>query len=96
LCDVSTSTRQIHIAALGQISRDTPGRAYYLRKQAEGKSELARVTPSGTHRELMGVVPTGWKVAWRVSHCLRFSDGKVIEDRIVFDRAELMEQLGAS
>jgi transposase len=28
----------IHIAALGQISHDTAGRAYYLRKQAEGKS----------------------------------------------------------
>jgi transposase len=28
----------IHIAALGQISHDTDGRAYYLRKQAEGKS----------------------------------------------------------
>lgn len=28
----------IHIAALGQISHATPGRAYYLRKQAEGKT----------------------------------------------------------
>jgi transposase len=28
----------LHIAALGQISHDTPGRAYYLQKQAEGKS----------------------------------------------------------
>lgn len=28
----------IHIAALGQISHDTPGRAYYLAKQAQGKS----------------------------------------------------------
>ena len=28
----------IHIAALGQICHDTPGRAYYLAKQAEGKS----------------------------------------------------------
>jgi transposase len=28
----------IHIAALSQISHDTPGRAYYLRKQADGKS----------------------------------------------------------
>lgn len=28
----------IHIAALGQISHDTPGRAYYLRKQADGKT----------------------------------------------------------
>jgi transposase len=28
----------IHIAALGQITHDTPGRVYYLRKQSEGKS----------------------------------------------------------
>jgi transposase len=28
----------IHIAALGQISHDTTGRAYYLAKQADGKS----------------------------------------------------------
>ena len=28
----------LHIAALGQISHNTPGRAYYLRKQTEGKS----------------------------------------------------------
>jgi transposase len=28
----------IHIAALAQISHDTPGRAYYLAKQAAGKS----------------------------------------------------------
>jgi predicted ester cyclase len=44
----------------------------------------------------MGVAPTGRKVGWTVSHCLRFSDDKVIEDRIVFDRADLMEQLGES
>ena len=28
----------IHIAALGQISHDSPGRVYYLAKQADGKS----------------------------------------------------------
>jgi transposase len=28
----------LHIAALGQISHDTPGRAYYLAKQTDGKS----------------------------------------------------------
>ena len=28
----------IHLAALGQITHDTPGRVYYLRKQSEGKS----------------------------------------------------------
>ena len=28
----------IHMAAVTQVRNDTPGRAYYLRKQAEGKS----------------------------------------------------------
>ncbi len=28
----------IHIAALGQISHDTPGRVYYQRKTADGKT----------------------------------------------------------
>jgi transposase len=28
----------LHVAALGQISHDTPGRAYYLQKQTEGKT----------------------------------------------------------
>jgi transposase len=28
----------IHLAAVTQVAHDTPGRAYYLRKQAEGKS----------------------------------------------------------
>jgi transposase len=28
----------IHVAALGQISHETAGRAYYLAKQTEGKS----------------------------------------------------------
>jgi transposase len=28
----------IHLAAVAQVAHDTPGRAYYLRKQAEGKS----------------------------------------------------------
>ena len=28
----------IHMAAVTQVGHDTPGRAYYLRKQAEGKS----------------------------------------------------------
>ena len=28
----------LHMAAVTQISHDTPGRVYYLRKQAEGKT----------------------------------------------------------
>jgi predicted ester cyclase len=64
---------------------------------AEGDVVMARVTPTGTHQgDLMGVAPTGRSVSWVVSHCARFSNGKMIEDRIVFDRADLMEQLGAT
>jgi predicted ester cyclase len=64
---------------------------------AAGDVVMARVTPTGTHQgELMGVAPTGRTVSWVVSHCARFSGGRMIEDRIVFDRADLMEQLGVT
>jgi transposase len=48
----------IHIAALGQISHDTPGRAYYLAKQADGKSRkeamrcLKRKISDAVYRQL--------------------------------------------
>ena len=32
----------LHIAAVTQVRNDTPGRAYYLRKQAEGKTAKKR------------------------------------------------------
>jgi hypothetical protein len=32
------SNQALHIGAVVQIAHDTPGRAYYLRKQAEGKT----------------------------------------------------------
>ena len=41
----------IHIAALGQISHDTPGRAYYLAKQADGKiAQRSDALPETTHQ----------------------------------------------
>jgi transposase len=48
----------IHIAALGQISHDTPGRAYYLAKQTDGKSRkeamrcLKRRISNAVYRQL--------------------------------------------
>jgi transposase len=48
----------LHIAALGQISHDTPGRAYYLAKQTEGKSRkeamrcLKRRVSDAVYRQL--------------------------------------------
>ena len=49
----------IHIAALGQISHDTAGRAYYLRKQSDGKSRkeamrcLKRRISDAVYRQLV-------------------------------------------
>ena len=49
----------IHVAALGQISHDTPGRAYYLQKQTDGKSRkeamraLKRRISDAVYRQLV-------------------------------------------
>jgi transposase len=49
----------IHIAAVTQIAHDTPGRAYYLRKQAEGKTKkealraLKRRISDAVYRQLL-------------------------------------------
>ncbi len=49
----------LHIAAVTQIRNDTPGRAYYRRKQAEGKSPkealraLKRRVSDAVYRQLM-------------------------------------------
>jgi transposase len=54
----------IHIAALGQISHDTPGRAYYLAKQAAGKSRkeamrcLKRRISDAIYRQLRADITT--------------------------------------
>jgi transposase len=49
----------LHIAAVTQVRNDTPGRAYYLRKQAEGKSRkealraLKRQISDAVYRQLV-------------------------------------------
>jgi transposase len=35
----------LHMAAVTQVRKDTPGRAYYLRKQAEGKGRKEALRP---------------------------------------------------
>ena len=55
----------IHIAALGQISHDTPGRAYYHAKQTDGKSRkeamrcLKRRISDAVYRQLLRTDITG-------------------------------------
>jgi transposase len=49
----------LHIAAVTQVAHDTPGRAYYLRKQAEGKTKkealraLKRRISDAVYRQLL-------------------------------------------
>ena len=49
----------LHMAAIAQISHDTPGRAYYLRKIAEGKTKkealraLKRRVSDAVYRQLL-------------------------------------------
>jgi transposase len=49
----------LHMAAVTQVRNDTPGRAYYLRKQAEGKSKkdamraLKRRVSDAVYRQLL-------------------------------------------
>jgi transposase len=50
----------LHIAAVTQVRNDTSGRAYHLRKQAEGKSKkdamraLKRRVSDAVYRQLLG------------------------------------------
>ena len=53
----------IHIAAVTQVADDTPGRAYYLRKQAEGKTKkealraLKRRISDAVYHQLLADAP---------------------------------------
>jgi predicted ester cyclase len=62
---------------------------------AEADRVAARFWQSGTHEgELMGIAPTGKKVAWSEIGILRIADGKVVESWYDVDMMGLMSQLG--
>jgi predicted ester cyclase len=61
----------------------------------DGDLVAARMTHHATHTgDLMGIPPTGRKVAYQYVHFLRFRDGKAIEHWGVRDDMTLMRQLG--
>lgn len=63
---------------------------------AEGDKVATLKTFSGTHKgELMGIPPTGKRVAFDIFDLLRIRDGQVVEHWGVYDIAGLMQQLGA-
>lgn len=62
---------------------------------AEGDTVAVRGTMTGTHEgELVGIAPTGERVAAQQSHWFRVVDGKLAEHWAVRDDLGLMRQLG--
>lgn len=62
---------------------------------AEGDKVVIRWTLRGTHqRELMGIQPTGKKVAFTGITIYRLAHGKVVEERGEEDALGLLRQLG--
>ncbi len=63
---------------------------------AEGDTVVARFTVRGTHRgELLGIAPTGTRVALAAMELYRLADGKVAEQWVMMDALGLLQQLGA-
>jgi predicted ester cyclase len=62
---------------------------------ADGQTVAVRGTMVGTHEgELMGIAPTGRRVAAQQSHWFRVEDGKVAEHWAVRGDLSMLQQLG--
>jgi predicted SnoaL-like aldol condensation-catalyzing enzyme len=62
---------------------------------ADGNTVAIRGTMGGTHEgELMGIAPTGKRIAVQQTHWFRVADGKVAEHWAVRDDLGIMRQLG--
>ncbi len=62
---------------------------------AEGDLVATRGRGTGTHRgELMGIAPTGKRVAVEIMYFMRVVNGKIAEEWEVFDQLDFMRQLG--
>lgn len=62
---------------------------------AEGDRVAARFSHTGTHQgEFMGIQPTGRRISVSSSGIFRIADGRVVENRVVFDALGLLQQLG--
>jgi len=64
---------------------------------ADGDTVAFHYVFKGTHKgELMGIAPSGNSVAVHGMGMSRFEDGKLVEDRVVWDSLSLMKQIGAA
>ena len=63
---------------------------------AEGDKVFTRWTATGTHRgELMGVPPSGKQCRVQGMVVSRIVNGKVVEDREIYDTLGMLRQIGA-
>ena len=63
---------------------------------AEGDLVTSRITWRGTHNgDLMGIAPTGKKVAFSFLSTQKVQNGKLVEGWVSFDALGMMQQIGA-
>jgi steroid delta-isomerase-like uncharacterized protein len=64
---------------------------------AEGDKVAVHFSFSGTHKgAFLNIPPTGKSFSVTGTGIFRFKDGKVVENRVVFDAVGLMQQLGVA
>lgn len=62
---------------------------------SEGDSVATAYSFSGTHEgDLMGTAPTGRQVTVKGTAIARIADGKIVEERTIWDTGSMMQQLG--
>jgi predicted ester cyclase len=63
----------------------------------DGMRVAVRWTWSGTHtRNLLGIAPTGRKIAFSETHLLRISGDRIAEDHVSANLLDLMNKLGTT
>jgi steroid delta-isomerase-like uncharacterized protein len=63
---------------------------------AEDERVAVHAVHSGTHQgDFMGIPPTGKRVTVTANGIYTCRDGKIVENRVVFDALGLLQQLGA-
>jgi steroid delta-isomerase-like uncharacterized protein len=64
---------------------------------ADGDKVAAHFSFSGTHRgTFLNIAPTGKSFSVTGTGIFRLKDGKIVENRVVFDALGLMQQLGVA
>jgi len=60
---------------------------------AEDDKVVSRGTFTGTHREFLGIPPTGKQVTFSVIHIEQLGDGKIVDHWVLGDSLAMLQQL---